>query len=109
MNKTKIIFVLLLSIVTIMSCEEEELPVTYDDDVATIITNNCATANCHAGATPSGSADLTTYANVKIYADNGKLVDRMNSITNPMPTTGLLSEADRMVIDNWIQDGTLEK
>lgn len=46
---------------------------TYTKDVKAIIDANCATS-CHSATDPAKGIDLTTYANVKEHALNGKLL-----------------------------------
>src|SRR5690348_11891037 len=46
--------------------------VTYSGKVLPLIQNNCYT--CHSGASPSGNVSLDSYSNLKVYADNGKLI-----------------------------------
>ncbi len=59
--------------------------------------------NCHKGAGASGSLDLTVYANAKNAAQNIK--SRINNQNNPMPTGGLLLQAQRDVISAWVDQG----
>lgn len=89
----------------------EDLPpivetITYDDDVAPIITNNCI--GCHSGPNANAGLQLTSYANVRAAAEQGNLVNRINNGANPMPPTGILPPETRQIIDQWIADGYLE-
>lgn len=59
--------------------------------------------NCHRGANASGSLDLSVYANAKNAAQNIK--SRVNNPNNPMPTGGLLQQAQRDVISAWVDQG----
>ncbi len=89
----------------------EDLPpivetITYDDDVAPIITTNCV--GCHSGPNANAGLQLTSYANVRAAAEQGNLVNRINNGANPMPPTGILPPETRQIIDQWIADGYLE-
>jgi len=103
---------LLLSI-TMSSCSDaviEEVvivnAVTYNTDVRTIISNNCLP--CHAGSSPSAGLNLETYANVKAAAENGNLLTRINSASNPMPQGGQMSPTLIATIEKWAADGYIE-
>ena len=80
--------------------------VTYDDDVAPIIANNCI--GCHSGPNANAGLDLSSYANVRGAAEQGNLVNRINNGSNPMPPSGILPPATRQIIDQWVADGFLE-
>ena len=80
-----------------------ERTVIYNPEVASIIFNNCLT--CHAGNTPSGSLDLSTYESVRFHMENGEMWQRLNDITDPMPPGGKLDAATLQIIDKWAQDG----
>jgi hypothetical protein len=81
---------------------------SYTNDVKPILDNRCN--NCHSGTAPSGGIDLSTYAQVKVYVVNGKL---MGSITyakgySPMPKNGSkLSNCQIQLIQDWIDLGAL--
>ncbi len=81
---------------------------TYDKDVKTIINNSCATSACHDSTNPASGLKLTNYAEVKNAAENGALISRMNSSSNPMPASGRLSSSTRAIMDKWKTDGFLE-
>ena len=77
--------------------------VKYNPDIQNVMFNSCTT--CHGGPSPSAGLDLTTYQNVRFSAEQGNLVSRVNSVTNPMPPNGLISADARQKIDKWVQDG----
>ncbi|MGB1041982.1 MAG: hypothetical protein ACPGU6_01180 [Tenacibaculum sp.] len=81
---------------------------TYDKDVKTIINNSCATSACHDATNPTAGLPLTNFSQVKNAAENGNLIARMNSSSNPMPASGRLSSSTRAIIDKWKEDGFLE-
>ncbi|WGH74324.1 hypothetical protein P8625_09365 [Tenacibaculum tangerinum] len=121
--KTNLLFVLSISIfVSLASCSSDDdatptdpvdpdpTPVTkttYDKDVKTAINNSCATSNCHDATAPTGGLPLTNYTQVKNAAQNGNLITRINSNTNPMPPTGK-DQSIINLINNWKNDGYLE-
>ena len=81
---------------------------TYSGKVLTIIQNNCY--SCHTGSAPSGNVNLQGYANLKTFADNGKLIGTIthSSGFSPMPFGGnKLSNCDIATIQTWINNGTL--
>lgn len=59
--------------------------VSYSTQIVDILQNNCYA--CHSGATPPTGIRLDTYANLKVFADNGFFVDAVtqNGIVTPMP------------------------
>ena len=81
--------------------------VTYSGKVLSIIQSNCYT--CHGSGSTLGNVNLDGYANLKLYADNGKLSGAINHRTgfSQMPQGGSkLSDCDLMVIEKWINDGS---
>jgi len=110
---------------SLLSCEyqnEEELfaetdllstdTTTYELHVEPILNDNCS--SCHYGENIniSGSGiDLENYQNVKFYADNDYLLGVIRHETGfeQMPYGGQkLSDNLILVIEKWIEDGTLE-
>ncbi|MDO7170639.1 hypothetical protein [Mariniflexile sp. AS56] len=81
--------------------------VTYNGSVKAIITSNCN--NCHGSPVRNGAPmSLTTYAQVKASVETGSLIARINSTSNPMPQSGLMSQNNRTLIQQWKDDGFLE-
>jgi uncharacterized membrane protein len=80
-------------------------PITYNDDIRSIMTNNCT--QCH-GSTPTSGApfSLTTYSQVSGRID--RIIARTNNASNPMPRAGLMSIELRDMIKQWKDDGLLE-
>ncbi|WP_296386826.1 hypothetical protein [Winogradskyella sp.] len=81
--------------------------VSYQSDVDGIMYNNCIT--CHGGNSPSDGLDLSNYQNTKTAAEQRNLIQRMNNLSNPMPSQGVLSLEIRQIMDKWITDGLLEQ
>jgi hypothetical protein len=80
--------------------------ITYTGSVRTIVSNNCLP--CHGGTNPSGGLNLETYAGVRNAAENGNLINRINSASSPMPQSGLMAPALIATIEQWAADGYLE-
>ncbi|MBK9318326.1 MAG: hypothetical protein IPM91_05525 [Bacteroidetes bacterium] len=81
--------------------------ITYANTIAPIMTDACV--SCHSGGAPSGNIDLSSYANVKIQADNGALYGSMNHDPNwsAMPQGGNKTDACTLLkIQTWINKGT---
>ena len=80
--------------------------VTYSGTVQPILQRSCT--GCHRTASPAGGIILDNYAELKKYADNGRLV---GSITHsagyvPMPLGGSkLADCDTEGIKKWVTDG----
>lgn len=88
------------------SCETESQ--SFAADIQPIFISNCATPGCHLGATPAGGTELNTFALIKSRVDAGRVQDRINNASNPMPPFGLMADCDRNKINSWINDGALE-
>lgn len=82
--------------------------VTFSASVLPVLKTYCV--GCHSAASPSAGIDLSTYAAVKVYAANGRL---MGSITHangykPMPSsTSKLGACEIDQIKAWVTKGTL--
>lgn len=103
-----LLVILAFGIITMESCTTDEpaAEITYTSNVKPILDGNCT--GCHSGNTPSANLDLTTYANVRAIAETDTLTMRMNDAMNPMPATGLLPQADRTTVQDWIDGGFKE-
>lgn len=118
--KTLNLSLLLILSITILSCSSSEVAnedpvvidptqkVTYEKDVKNIVNNSCAVSGCHTGSSPAAGISLNTYNQVRSQAENGNLIGRINSSSNPMPPSGQLPSATRSIIDQWKDDGFLE-
>ena len=82
--------------------------VTFSASVLPVLKTYCV--GCHGAASPSAGIDLSTYAAVKVYAANGRL---MGSITHaigykPMPSsTSKLGACEINQIKAWVTKGIL--
>ncbi len=88
------------------SCDTSS--VTYSAKIQNIIQTNCY--SCHAdSAIGSFGINLDSYANLKLYAENGELMNRITT-TDPsimMPKGGpKLADCDINKIRAWINNGT---
>ncbi|MCF8230704.1 MAG: hypothetical protein K9J27_00840 [Bacteroidales bacterium] len=86
------------------SCDTTD--VTYTDQVATLISNNCL--GCHDEATANGGVVLENYDQVAVLANNGTLQGVMNDQQGypQMPPENPLSNCNTTIIDKWIENGT---
>lgn len=74
--------------------------------VKKMIDANCL--NCHSGATASGGLNFSTYAQVKVVADNGKLLGAISHTPgySPMPMGNpKLSDCQVTQVRKWILAG----
>lgn len=101
---------------SIISCdkEEEDQNNTNTDensqttfaDVSSIFSTNCG--GCHNSNLNAGNLLLTNYSEIKEATQEGDVINRINDEANPMPTSGLMSQANRDLIQSWADDGFLE-
>jgi hypothetical protein len=89
----------------VIACDSSA--VTYSGKVLSLVQEKCYT--CHGNGNTLGNVNLDGYSNLKVYADNGKLVgaiEHQNGFS-PMPQGGgKLGDCDIAVIKRWISDGT---
>ncbi|MEX0289582.1 MAG: hypothetical protein AB3N14_10780 [Flavobacteriaceae bacterium] len=78
--------------------------VTYEDDIRTIVQSNCVM--CHTNPPVNGAPmPLNSYDALRNAVETRPLLIRINSISNPMPPTGLLPDAPRDLIQAWVDQG----
>ncbi|XVJ67617.1 MAG: cytochrome c [Lacibacter sp.] len=106
----------LLAVCLISSCyyDKEELlygankcdtsNVKFSVQISGIINSSCI--SCHGGTAASGGGvKLGTYADVKVYADNGLLLNAVTRFTNTMPKGGpRLSDCRIAEIRTWLRN-----
>lgn len=81
--------------------------ITYNGTVKSIINANCT--SCHGSPTTnSAPMSLTTYSQVRSAVETRGLINRINDVNNPMPQSGLMSQTNRDLIQQWVNDGFLE-
>lgn len=80
--------------------------VSYSTNIAPIITAKCAIPGCHDAGAFDG--DYTTYSDLKIRADDGRLKNSV-VVLKSMPKAGYtaLTELEISEINCWIEQGAL--
>jgi hypothetical protein len=115
--KLKIWFYLIVASFVISSCyyDKEDLlygaticdtsNIKYSVQVVSIINSSCIT--CHGStAANGGGIKLGSYADIKVYADNGSLLNSITRTTNTMPKGGQrLSNCRIAEIRTWVRNG----
>lgn len=87
------------------NCETSN--VQYSAFVRPLIGARCQ--GCHSGSTPQGGINLSTYANVKALATNGKLYAAVTRTANWMPKGGAkLDDCTTDKLKAWIDAGAQE-
>ena len=103
---------LFFTLVLFQTCKKDDLknldcstvPATYSANIKPLVTSLCATAGgCHAAGSANG--DFTTYAGLKIMADNGML-EKETITDKSMPPSGALSLDNRKKIKCWLNNGS---
>src|SRR5215469_15656863 len=82
--------------------------VSYSTGIVDILQNNCY--SCHSGATPPTGIRLDTYANLKVFVDNGFLVSAVDhdGTVTPMPYgQPMLPSCEVNTILAWVHQGAL--
>lgn len=75
--------------------------ISFQNSVAQIISNNCATSSCHGG---TQSPNLTSFSNIQAFASQIRTV----TSNGTMPKDGTLSNAEIAAIACWVNDGALD-
>jgi len=80
---------------------------TYSAVVKVIMQNKCV--GCHSSTSASAGIDLSTYAGVKVVADNGRLMGSIKQLTgySAMPVGGKLADCEITQIQKWVNAGKL--
>lgn len=87
---------------TNLTCDT--VSISFDKSVWPIIQANCV--SCHASTNASAGVDLSTYAKINTYVQNGKLYGSITHASGykPMPSaTTKLSACDVAIIRKWIR------
>ncbi len=115
MNRIVPKIVLVCSLLLVMGCSSDSDdpmppagPVTYDGAVKAIIDGQCLA--CHIDPPVNGAPfALTNYDQVSSQAALILTsISRQTGATAAMPPSGRLPQSTIDIIDQWIQDGTLE-
>ncbi|MBL7829334.1 MAG: hypothetical protein JNJ57_22045 [Saprospiraceae bacterium] len=79
----------------------------YGTFVVPLVQNKCK--GCHSGANPQGGLKLTTYAEIKAVALNGKLYNSLIQASNWMPKGGArLDDCSLAKVRIWVNNGAPE-
>ena len=81
---------------------------TYTKTIVPALNQYCT--SCHTGSTASGSVALDSYANVKIYVNNGRLMGTINQASgySAMPKNSAKLDACSIAkFNHWISAGAL--
>ncbi|QQS51209.1 MAG: hypothetical protein IPM71_00350 [Bacteroidota bacterium] len=79
---------------------------TYSGSVEPVISQYCV--SCHGSVPIGNSIKLETYADVKIQADNGKLIGSITHASgySPMPKgSAKLSTCNISILETWVNAG----
>lgn len=110
--------ILAIGMLAFSSCERSSLSelvgeddeiidvVTYENTARAILDNACI--ECHNVNEQTAGVRLDAFEFAFIEADNGRMITRMTSTTNPMPPSGNLPDNLIQDIMDWIDDGILE-
>lgn len=98
-------------IITPTSTVNNKDSVCYAEEIAPILSSNCAMDGCHSAQNPNEGINLSSYAQVK-KTISGKLLlqviqDRGGNQMPPKPASPL-SAAQILVIKNWVAQGMKE-
>ena len=78
----------------------------FAEHIQPIIDLNCAFTGCHASG--FGSGDFTAHSGILDKIDNNGPFDTRALINQDMPPSGPLSQADRDLIQCWLDNGALD-
>lgn len=77
----------------------------YSVEIKKILADNCNSCHVSTNTTSYSGIPYETHEQLKEVADNGKLVERINSLSAPMPETGLMDKCSREKIEAWVNAG----
>ena len=110
-DRTPAIAVLLLLLAG-KSAIGQETSIRFDREIAPLLIDNCL--DCHGDNDPQGGLNLLTAETARIGGESGKAIDPGNLessliwqrvSSNEMPPKSPLSEPDKRVLRQWIQQG----
>lgn len=81
--------------------------IDYEHTIKPIMANYCIT--CHSGNSPTADISLTTYEEVRLQAEKGEMLSRINNEEYPMPQGGLMPKKLRLAIEQWAKEGFKKK
>ncbi|MCX6229563.1 MAG: hypothetical protein NTV75_10420 [Bacteroidia bacterium] len=77
--------------------------VTYSNQISALISRNCI--SCHSGSSAQKGILLDSYASVKIYLDNGRLLSSVKGTTIQMPPGYKISSCELRQLELWKANG----
>jgi len=80
--------------------------VTYQKQISSLISKNCI--SCHSGTNASKGILLDTYASVKTYLDNGKLMATVKGSSIQMPPGYKITSCELREIELWKANGATQ-
>ncbi len=76
----------------------------FSVEISQIMEANCN--SCHLSSSPSYSGiPYENHEQFRAVALSGKLLDRINNQSSPMPESGLMSLCNRLKIEAWVKAG----
>jgi len=118
------IAVFAVSILTIFSCEKDEVEVvteepidtsttvvvsTYENKIKIIVDLNCGIfSGCHGEGASATAGDFTTFAGLKIDIDNGKVKTQVVDLEAMPVGSNFNPSTDRKVFEDWLLAGAKE-
>ncbi|BDS11983.1 hypothetical protein [Aureispira anguillae] len=113
---SKILFastVLFITLITFSACQKDNN--TSYQDVKTIISTSCAVSGCHDATTAKKNIDYTSYATMSgatgltnsLHKNSNGFHDRV-LVVQDMPIGGTLSQADKDLLQQWVDNGYAE-
>ncbi len=83
--------------------------INYSENIAPILSANCALSGCHVGSSPQSGLDLSNYNDVRQVARSGQLVGRITgTMGSIMPPTGALPPDLINQIETWVDAGACD-
>lgn len=80
--------------------------VTYQNQIVTLISKNCI--SCHSATNASKGIILDSYAGVKTYLDNGKLLAAVKGTSIQMPPSYKITTCELREIELWKANGAIQ-
>jgi hypothetical protein len=94
-----------LNDVCVSSCDTTGI-VTYQKQISALISKNCI--SCHSGTGASKGILLDSYAGVKTYLDNGKLLAAVKGTSIQMPPGYKITSCELREIELWKANGATQ-
>lgn len=82
-------------------CNIPNADLSYNQNIKQIIDQKCISCHKTGSGVVGAVGDFSTYEGIKVYLDNGKVLDRVVN-DKDMPQGGGMSQAQRDSINCWI-------